>query len=173
MKYAQNMLANMQIVCNYMLQICWFMPIICKKNIQKICNYIDCISGICKKYAGKICRNKQVYMQNMHKSIHCIYCIYIMMCCIVFPTLLMLQPDVFASVAPLPAWCDLGCCSRTAVLTLRKTPAFISQNFAPLLRLGFSSSQPFKWILMMYWDWFKNLFAWESSLPALIQDLDF
>ena len=26
--------------------------------------------------------------------------------------------------------------------------------------------------IMMYWDWFKSLSAWESSLPALIQDLD-
>ena len=44
--------------------------------MQVICNYIDCISRICKKYAGKICRNMQFYMQNMHESICCIYCIY-------------------------------------------------------------------------------------------------
>ena len=44
--------------------------------MQEICNYIDCISLICKKYAVKICRNMQFYLQDMHKSIYCMYCIY-------------------------------------------------------------------------------------------------
>ena len=74
-KYALNMpeiCTNMQIICSYMLKICSYMPKICNKYAQ----YIDCISRICKKYAVKICRNMQFYMQNMHKSIYCIYCIY-------------------------------------------------------------------------------------------------
>ena len=54
----------MQIISSCMLQICRYMPIICKKY-AKICNYIDCISRICKNYAVKICRYKQFYMQDM------------------------------------------------------------------------------------------------------------
>ena len=61
---------NMQVICRYMLKLCRCMPIICKK--QEICKYIDCISRKCKKYAVKICRN----MQNMQKSIYCIFCTY-------------------------------------------------------------------------------------------------
>ena len=74
-KYALNMpgiCTNMQTICSYMLKICSYMPKICNKYAQ----YIDCISRICKKYAVKIFRNIQFYMQNMHKSIYCIYCIY-------------------------------------------------------------------------------------------------
>ena len=64
----------MQLICNYMLQI-WGLCQEYARNKQKISNYIDCISRICKQYSEKICRNMQVYMQNMHKSIY-IYCIY-------------------------------------------------------------------------------------------------
>ena len=44
--------------------------------MQEICKYIDCISQICKKYAVKICRNMQFYMQHTQKSTCCIFCIY-------------------------------------------------------------------------------------------------
>ena len=68
---------------HYMLKICRFMPIICKKYALNMhCNYMHCISTICKNYAVKmICRNMQLCMQNMQKSIYCIY-----QCCI-YPTL--------------------------------------------------------------------------------------
>ena len=72
MKYARNMLwyavtiqlyvSNMQVYANNMQEI-------------KICNYnyIHCISPICKKYLVEICRNMQLYMHNMLKSIYCIF----------------------------------------------------------------------------------------------------
>ena len=59
-------------ICQKYAQICRSYAVICQKyaiNMHKICKYIDCISRICKKYAVKICRNIQFYMQNMHKLV--------------------------------------------------------------------------------------------------------
>ena len=53
--------------------------------MQEICNYLDCIIRKCKKYAVKICRNMQFYVQNMHK----LYISYIAFICT--PTLLMFR----------------------------------------------------------------------------------
>ena len=71
-KYARNMLeyaGNMQTYAKKK-------QVYIANNMQEIYKCIDCISQICKKYAMKICRNMKFYMQQMQKSIYCIFCIY-------------------------------------------------------------------------------------------------
>ena len=48
------------------------------ENMHKImiCKYIDCICRICKKICSENMQKYAFLMQNMQKSIHCIFCIY-------------------------------------------------------------------------------------------------
>ena len=78
MKYARNMLkyaVNMQLYASKMQVYANNMQEICKKYAIILTVIVEYAKKICRK----ICRNMQVYMQNMHNSISCIYCIYIMM----------------------------------------------------------------------------------------------